>query len=145
MELEYMNQVCWDDRIIYKYHDEIKHCIDPLKLNIPSKQKEIIKEIFNIKLDKLKRININNSNKCGIYCLFMDKKIVYIGKSVNIDIRVNTHNNEDFKVFDEYSYIEVDEKHLDVFERILINKYLPKYNKDSSSVKVRNIKKYERR
>lgn len=66
---------------------------------------------------------------CGVYFLFQNNEIVYIGSSMNIETRLQTHKNENKKIFESYSFIEfpveqILEKELEYF---LL--YKPKYNK----------------
>lgn len=62
----------------------------------------------------------------GIYFLILDKEVVYIGQSININSRVASH----FGVyeFDSYSFIECPVSDLDLVESIYIQAYLPPLN-----------------
>lgn len=101
--------------------------------------------------DKLK-INIPNSwnllpNKSGIYGIYLDNELVYIGKSKNIKQRCSLHwTNIEGKRQYEYKYellrkaVEqgqqlsfsviqlVEEEQLDSVENMYINEYMPKLN-----------------
>ena len=109
---------------------------------------------FNISLPEKIRIDIiNNSqdlvnfkNKSGIY-IFYSKfgKCLYIGKSNDLHSRINSHLNyksaiqftSDFNDFlnkfkSNFYYIvdvfEINEKDLDMFETLLVNKLNPYFN-----------------
>ena len=77
---------------------------------------------------------------CGVYMLFLSGEIMYVGRSTDIISRINTHSNDKSKEFDCYSYIQCDPEDLDMFERSLIEKYLPKLNTDTRTMKLK--KKY---
>ena len=62
----------------------------------------------------------------GIYFLIKEKKIVYIGQSINIFTRIMTHAK--YKKFDSYSYILCDESILDKLESLYIHVYQPELN-----------------
>ena len=64
----------------------------------------------------------------GVYFLFDDDEIVYVGKSVNILSRVTTHINEGQKVFNKVRYIKYDRDFLDDIEMLYIKLLKPKYN-----------------
>jgi excinuclease UvrABC nuclease subunit len=109
---------------------------------------------FNISLPEPKRIDLiimshplfNFKNKSGIY-IFYSKfgKCLYIGKSNDLYSRINSHLNyksanaftNDFNDFlnkfksNFYNIVdifEIDEKDLDMFETLLINKLNPYFN-----------------
>jgi hypothetical protein len=63
---------------------------------------------------------------CGIYFLFKEGNLQYVGKSVNIAQRIGTHTIT--KDFDSYAYIEVPEKQLDLKEKELISLFRPPLN-----------------
>lgn len=63
----------------------------------------------------------------GVYFLFCESEVVYVGKSTNIVKRVHQHYS-DGKVFDRFAYIEFEERFLDYEERKYIKMYSPKYN-----------------
>ena len=65
----------------------------------------------------------------GIYVLYDDEEIVYIGKSTNIYNRIQQHKKD--KVFTSVkSIIFKEEGNIDLYEPYLIKKYKPKYNKE---------------
>lgn len=63
---------------------------------------------------------------CGVYFLFYQDILVYVGQSVDIDSRLLSHFTT--KAFDRYSYIVLSEDELDDVENYYINKYKPIYN-----------------
>ena len=62
----------------------------------------------------------------GIYFLFYDDELVYIGQSENVHKRVPCHIVD--KKFNNWNYIEYPEEDLDELEAEYILKYQPKYN-----------------
>ena len=74
---------------------------------------------------------------CGVYFLFYKGGIVYIGKSVNVLDRIPAHIFDKRKAFDEFTYIEFEEPDLTRKERYFIDKFLPKYNRDSVTRKLK--------
>lgn len=81
-----------------------------------------------VNLEELKRIRDELCVYCGIYFLFKDDDIVYIGQSVNIHQRVTTHKNNQQKDFDSYSYVLCDKEDLMMYETAYLIKFKPKYN-----------------
>ena len=75
------------------------------------------------------------SIKQGIYFLWADEEIVYIGQSINLSVRIwqhltrPEHNLRDEKITG-ISVIEVEEgQGLDLMESLYINAYKPRRNK----------------
>ena len=64
---------------------------------------------------------------CGIYFLFKNNSVVYVGQSENILTRINAHYNSD-KVFDSWNYIEAHKVDLNNLEAESILKYNPPLN-----------------
>jgi hypothetical protein len=62
----------------------------------------------------------------GVYFLFLQDVLVYVGQSVDIEDRVLEHTKT--KVFDKYTYLECGKDELDNTERHYINKFKPFYN-----------------
>lgn len=75
---------------------------------------------------------------CGVYFLWRGDLLVYVGQSENVNSRIQHHYKDRKKNFTSYSVLEIDKKKLKPTERILINKYLPQYNKDPLTKKIRN-------
>jgi len=70
-------------------------------------------------------------NTEGIYVLIKDRQVVYVGVSSNLYSRIQTHVRDKNKDFDVVCVI-VDEHNLMspvMIETVLINLFLPKYNK----------------
>ena len=68
-----------------------------------------------------------DESTCGIYFLIKNNKVVYVGKSENIGLRVRVHKYS--KDFDSFTIINCDSSELKNLERDYIFKFLPKYNK----------------
>jgi hypothetical protein len=66
--------------------------------------------------------------RCGIYALFMDAEIVYIGQSVDVDSRVWTHYMQGAKKFTSFTFIPCPPDRLDDTEKAYICAYHPLYN-----------------
>lgn len=84
-----------------------------------------MEEYKNLDLNSLKRNTISNIHK-GIYFLYDNDELVYIGRSYNVFDRVSTHAVENIKTFNNYSYILTDD--INDIEKYMIYKYKPKYN-----------------
>ena len=86
--------------------------------------------ITNKQIAGLKSIKLDG-NLGGVYFLFNNDEMVYIGKGWNCLLRVAEHTRKDSdKVFDSWNYIEIDDSATrGKGERELINKYKPMYNK----------------
>ena len=67
----------------------------------------------------------------GIYFLFDEKEIVYIGKGWNCFLRVAEHTRKDSdKKFTSWNYVRIDDvNEYNRIEKELIKKYNPRYNK----------------
>jgi len=73
----------------------------------------------------------NNTIKRGIYFLYKDDKIIYIGKSTNLGKRLYNHkvqNLKDFDIIKVYTFKSNADIHY--LEPYLINYYKPLYNKE---------------
>jgi len=87
-----------------------------------------MEKYINKDLSKIKSIKINTLR--GVYFLYMDDELVYIGQSKNIPNRITNHLQENSKNFNSYKTIIVDEsQELTPIEDFYIRKYKPKYNK----------------
>ena len=65
----------------------------------------------------------------GVYLLYKNDTIIYVGKSKNMKNRIREHKND--KDFDSVKCIQFkDEGLINLYEPYLIQKYRPKYNKD---------------
>ena len=66
---------------------------------------------------------------CGIYFLFENEDLVYIGKSTNIYSRLGAHTSAGKTCkFDRVSAIQVDKEHLAAVELAFIAAFQPKLN-----------------
>lgn len=76
---------------------------------------------------------LQDLRKAGLYYLYKDDVVVYIGVSKNIYVRVLEHCFEEAKEFDSIKVDTFDgafnQTLLEVFEVMLISKQKPKYNK----------------
>jgi len=95
-----------------------------------------INRLNDLDITELPRIPYRKSLKFHIYFLFYNEELVYIGKTTNIQKRLSFHFKN--KTFNSYSVLEVKECDLDLSERVLINKYLPKLNNDMVTKKIKN-------
>lgn len=68
-----------------------------------------------------------NSKKSGVYILFRNNIVMYVGESGNIMQRLYSHKNKDY--WDKFTYIELNYKDRMIAEALYIDKYKPKYNK----------------
>jgi len=78
-------------------------------------------------------------NTLGIYFLFDEDELVYVGMSDNsIHERLNAHAKST-KKFTHYAIMEIDSTKYDLkmIERHLITKHLPKYNNDMQTKKIK--------
>ena len=65
---------------------------------------------------------------CGVYFLKLEGVIVYVGQTINLISRIQTHEKDDAKEFDEVSYIEVAPCELAIVEMLYISKLRPRLN-----------------
>ena len=65
----------------------------------------------------------------GIYFLFDRGNIVYVGKSLDIFVRIRTHYRDEAKVFDRWAYLKCPAEGLDEMEREYIELFQPYLNK----------------
>lgn len=89
------------------------------------------KQANQIQVSQLPRFG-NKSKICGVYFLFLKNKLVYIGKSVDIKARLKKHRKN--KEFDEYTFIVMPEKSIDLYERFFLDKYQPILNNDNQTI-----------
>lgn len=68
----------------------------------------------------------------GVYFLYDNDNLVYIGQSVHIKLRIITHMRENKKKFNKCFFIKVSKEKLFEVETTLINKYKPIYNQKQS-------------
>ena len=100
---------------------------------------EFLKAIFEHKINSLPRFGDVSNRKSGCYFLYDEDELVYIGQSQDIDSRIGVHLKEAKKKFTSYSFLIVnDESDRRILERGLINTYLPFYNNDPLTQKIRS-------
>lgn len=112
----------------------------------------MIVELYKL-CDKTKREELEEV--CGIYAILYNNEVIYVGQSINIRSRLDSHTNkarineyakrdqhnkntqlklEFYTLIQEHMdeiqflYIPCDKKELDKYEEYYINKYKPKYN-----------------
>lgn len=79
--------------------------------------------------------------KCYVYFLINESNdIVYIGKSMNVIGRIGNHINRGVVKFCDYKVIEVNERDLNKVERRMIDLYLPFYNDDLKTQRLKREK-----
>jgi excinuclease UvrABC nuclease subunit len=87
---------------------------------------------MNIDIDKLKKNSIPLVGACsGVYFLFSDDELVYVGQGWNCLLRVAEHTRkESDKIFNKWNFIQIDdEKERKELEFQLRKQLKPKYNK----------------
>lgn len=92
------------------------------------------KEIPGVLSDLRDIIPIDFNELRGVYFLFLNEEIVYIGQSQNVYVRIQNHINEKVKVFNrafvQFIPLEFD---LQEVEKHYILKYRPKYNYETTA------------
>jgi hypothetical protein len=64
----------------------------------------------------------------GIYFLVQGNRIVYVGQSRNVHVRIDCHRRDKSKKFDGYAFVQCAPKMLNAVEANYIAKFRPKYN-----------------
>lgn len=126
-------------RSIEEQREKIRN-LNKLKQEEEKKEKEISFKKFepkklqynNIRFDVFKFFNL-----VGIYFLYKNNKIVYIGESNCIISRVSQHFKDNTKNFDSFTFREHNgtAKARKQLEKKLIKQYKPKYNKTHNTPK----------
>lgn len=116
--------------------DQIKTCqwLDPAKTEL------LKKEIDRGKAKKLIDSGVTVSKQeyiSGVYFLIKDNVIVYIGQSINCKGRILEHIREGNKKFDFAKIVRCDINDLAEMERLFLDYYLPKYNTDGLTRKLK--------
>lgn len=89
----------------------------------------IRRRLINFKPHK-KRIKVSDLQLSGIYLLYRDKRIVYIGQSCDIRSRINAHKGKASKKrFDEVRILKCRKDRRLYWESCLIRRYQPEYNR----------------
>lgn len=72
---------------------------------------------------------ISFTRKCiGIYCLFNNGKLVYIGKTTTFFVRMAAHDKGDYE-WDNVVFVPLEKSKIDLYEAELIARHNPIYNK----------------
>lgn len=80
--------------------------------------------------------------RVGVYFLFRDDRLIYIGQSLDVDARVRAHASPTGYDFDSYAVIETREEDLHV-ELDYIGEFLPPYNRCHLSRSLRTSEQEE--
>lgn len=100
-------------------------------INAKKEHKEKEKRKYKISLrDPLKLRKYPKKYKpiCGVYFLFHNERLVYIGKSLNIQTRISNHITENVKLFTSFSFVKNSPRNISALEEAYIEAYKPKYN-----------------
>jgi len=84
-----------------------------------------------MRIDPYELKKLNPAPLCGIYFLFEDEEIVYVGQTRNLFGRMANHIRSApfYLVFTSYAFVRVDAIDLDLVEMFWIEKLNPKHNK----------------
>jgi hypothetical protein len=74
------------------------------------------------------------SVQCGIYFLIKDGELKYVGQSVNIGARIGAHG---WRGFDRWHFIVCPRDQLDAIERAYLDRFLPPWNDDGRTARLR--------
>jgi excinuclease UvrABC nuclease subunit len=82
------------------------------------------------KFDALKHLEREEENY-KVYFLLRNEEVIYIGQTINIRQRINSHSLEGRIDYDDVYYIECNEnQHVNIVEAKYIKKYNPIYNRN---------------
>lgn len=103
---------------------------------------EVIERCENIVRNFIPESQMNSASIRGIYFLYNEYELVYIGQSKSIINRLAQHLSSE-KVFTHYTYLSIQDENipLEIIERMFIEKYLPIFNVDPTTEKIRLNKK----
>jgi hypothetical protein len=105
---------------------------------------KFILETDKIDINNLPLFELNEYCIGGVYFLFNKKnELVYVGKSQDIFFRLKTHRAENKKDFYTCRFMSMpnyktDTEKVKFYERFFINKFLPIYNVDFVTLKIKN-------
>ena len=102
-------------------------CLDPGS----EYQKKMEDQTMNINIDELKRSWFALTGKCsGVYFLFNNDDLVYVGESWNCFLGVAENTKKDnFKEFTNWNFIHIeDDTQRRDLKKQIISKYQTKYN-----------------
>ena len=74
----------------------------------------------------------------GIYGLFQDDKLIYIGLAENLSRRIGEHLKDDHKAFNRIGCVNIPPNQLKIVERLLLDALAPELNRDSRTIAIRN-------
>lgn len=80
-------------------------------------------------LNKLRKTAQRVELVTGIYFLFLDDELVYIGKSVNVISRIGGHLSDPLKTFTHFTFVPVPLERLAKEELRLIRRFRPRLNR----------------
>jgi hypothetical protein len=120
-------------RDAYERHYLLKNEIEELEKRTQAiKQVETMNELANKVTSKtlVSKKEILNAAKpwqgfTGVYFLIANRKIVYVGQSVNVYARISGHTH---KTFDSFTVIPCPKEHLNVLESLYIHMFDPPLN-----------------
>jgi predicted GIY-YIG superfamily endonuclease len=84
------------------------------------------------KIEELSRTSMSISGACsGVYCLFNEHELVYVGEGWNCFLRVAEHTRkESDKIFTRWNFIPIeDAEKRKAQEREICAEFKPKYNR----------------
>ena len=79
-------------------------------------------------MNKTKRYCLSNIDRPGIYILFDDEQVVYVGKSLMPFGRIGQHIKQKKMIFNSFRILKCSKKKLDYWESYLIFNLYPRYN-----------------
>jgi len=72
---------------------------------------------------------LDGFNRSGVYFLYRDGVVVYVGQAVDVRRRIGVHIGEGVKVFDSVSFVPCAQSGLLALEKQYIERLQPEYNK----------------
>jgi excinuclease UvrABC nuclease subunit len=78
--------------------------------------------------ESIQDVIIRGREKSGVYFLWLNEWLVYVGKSLKLNVRISGHMHNPHMVFDCASFVEVLPEELDDFEKFCIKRFDPVYN-----------------
>lgn len=91
-------------------------------------------------LDELRKHSKHIDHLAGVYLLWLNDELVYVGQSINGTSRIMDHRKD--KVYNRYTWISVSLEELDDIERFFIKKYRPKYNVSNPRYSLKVVAKF---
>ncbi len=79
-------------------------------------------------MNKTKRYCLSNIDRPGIYILFDDEQVVYVGKSLMPFGRIGQHIKQKKMIFNSFRILKCSKEKLDYWESYLIFNLYPRYN-----------------